>query len=80
MVKNHTVWFLPTSTHARGPPTGWVSLATPLPCAIGKRDPKGSHGICEQSTIGHGREPTVFWGTTGARGGRLAGKRDVKQP
>ena len=28
--------------------------------------------LCEQYTIGRGRELTVFWGTTGARGGRLA--------
>ena len=27
-----------------------------------------------------GREPTVFWGTTGARGRRLAYKRDVTEP
>lgn len=43
-----------------------------------KRDPHGSHGICEQETMGHGRELTVFWGTDGARGGRLVCKRDVR--
>ena len=31
------------------------------------------------STIGHGREPRVFWGTTGARGRRLAAERDVHE-
>src|SRR5215468_7541420 len=28
--------------------------------------------------IGHARELTVFWGTDGARGGRLAWERDVR--
>ena len=33
----------------------------------------------EQYTIGRGRELTVFWGTTGARGRRLACGRDVME-
>src|SRR5215471_10538577 len=27
---------------------------------------RASHGICEQSMLGHGRELTIFWGTDGA--------------
>lgn len=34
--------------------------------------------ICPRDTIGHGREPTVFWGTHGARGIRLAPQPDVR--
>jgi hypothetical protein len=34
--------------------------------------------ICACHRSGHGREPTVFWGTVRARGGRLAGQRDVQ--
>jgi hypothetical protein len=43
-------------------------------------DPRGSHAICTLYTIGHGREPRVFWGIHDARGRRLAKKRDVKRP
>jgi hypothetical protein len=43
-------------------------------------DPRGSHAICTLYTIGHGREPRVFWGIEDARGRRLATKRDVKRP
>jgi len=32
----------------------------------------GSPGICEWYTLGRSRELIVFWGTTSARGGRLA--------
>src|SRR5215831_7212915 len=39
---------------------------------------RASHGICEQSMLGHGRELTIFWGTDVARGGRLVWKRDVR--
>ena len=34
----------------------------------------------ERYTIGHGRALTVFWGTTGARGRRVAWERDVMGP
>ena len=35
--------------------------------------------ICTLYTIGHGREPRVFWGIDDARGRRLAQERDVTE-
>jgi hypothetical protein len=36
--------------------------------------------ICTLYTIGHDREPRVFWGIVDARGRCLAKQRDVKRP
>jgi hypothetical protein len=80
MVENHRVCFVPPSPPDSGPPTGEWRLATPLPCALGKQAPAGSQDICAQSPMGHGREPTVFWGITSARGRQLACGRAVTRP
>jgi hypothetical protein len=43
-------------------------------------DPCWSYAICTLYTLGHGREPRVFWGIEDARGRRLAQQRDVTRP
>ena len=43
-----------------------------------KTGPAREPWICEEETLGQGRELTVFWGTDGARGRRLAWERDVR--
>jgi hypothetical protein len=53
-------------------PTCWWRLATPLPCARWKPDPRGSPSICQPDPTRHGRVLTVVWGRQQARGKRLA--------
>jgi len=62
LVNSHPYWLVLVSTHTRWPIVDWPSLVTPLPWALKKVDPRGSPSICTLYTIGHGREPRVFWG------------------